>query len=716
MLRTSRLYGIQDTRYRVQDRTNNQSHTRSLSCILHLASCIGTIVIACAPAPQIMRHEEPSVLQSPRHEESSESVVPDVISTANAHYEEGQRAMDQGLWEQAQTELEQALALVWQSDFQSAAEGAAEERRLLRAEIEQALDDLDVRRSIPNVSDEDSLYTEEREVSAGFTWLLHSEPPDTTMTGTDAPLPDISRFDLSIVMNRPVNEAFHFLRTTGYASFSMWLNRTNRYLPMIRSIFQKEGLPHDLAFIALIESGFHPRAYTEDGTAGLWQFTLQTGRTHGLQRTTWIDERLDPEKSTWAAAGYFKSLYAMFGDWGLAIAAHHAGEESVRQAIETTGGSDFWQMDLPRETARFVPFVMAAATIAKNPGAYGFQLQSTPPLTYETVIVDQSLHLQTIAEGMQIPLDQLQSLNPELREWRIPPGGYALKIPVGSQPNFLAWAGIEPPVPDQSNLTIYTVRRGDTILGIARRFRVYADDIIAENEIRRPDRLRVGQALLIPSYGKKTVAAKSIRQTTTSPPASYNKTPNPDTHTQLTYRVKRGDTLGAVSRRYGVPLAAILYWNKLNDPRDLRSGQELTIWTPEGNKPERQIVDSTPDGQTLAYTVKRGDTLWDIARQFNVTVSSVRAANNLSRRTAIYPGDKLTIRMPAGRKPERQVADSTPDGQTLAYTVKRGDTLWDIARQFNVTVSSVRAANNLSRRTAIYPGDKLKIILPSSGQ
>lgn len=593
-------------------------------------------IMGCAPASQVSRQKT-----------SSESVVPDVLSMAKAHYQAGRRAMTNQNWELAQLELERALALLWRSDFQPVPR-AIEERRVLRLEVEQAMDELAALTAAPGTDEAaDSLYAEEREVPAAFSQLMKLSSPKTDLDEMDLRLPDFSRFDLPVVMNRQVGEAIHLLRTSGASEFASWMNRVNRYNPIIRSIFQKEKLPYDLTSVALIESGFHPRAYSEeDGTAGLWQFTLQTGTDRGLNRTAWVDERFDPEKSTWAAAGHFKYLYGLFGDWALVLAAHHVGVESVQDLIEKTGVVDFWRMDLPEETVRFVSLVMAATIIAKTPDVYGFRIQALPPLTYETVMVDRGLSLETIAEGMEIALDPLKMLNPELRDWRTPAVGYALKIPTGSQPNFMAWTGVTPPEPAPTDMTAYTVRRGDTILEISRRFNISPKTIIAENDLRRPNRLLVGQVLFIPLYDGGTNTGAAATTARVPPPSpSVVRNPDPASRTKTSYRVKPGDTLDAIGRRYGVTSREIQVWNNIGSPRDLQAGQTLTIWAPPGQS-ARTAETQSSGSKTAFYTVRRGDTLWEIARKFNVTVSSVRAANDLNRRAAIYPGNKLVIPLP----------------------------------------------------------------------
>jgi len=611
--------------------------------IIFIAGILLLAVLSCAPASHLTRRSV-----SPK-----EPLLPDPISLARSHYEAGKQAFEMERWDLAEGELNRARDLLWRADLLSIPHEMMDERRILRSEVEQVLSAIMAQNSPAPAffAENDSLLPEENGVPTAFEQLLKIPVTSTVDTLTDGPPPDFSTFNIPVVLNPQVRSAINLLRTDGSYRFGIWLNLINRYAPLTRSVFEKEGLPEDLAFVAMIGSGNQPRAISRTGAAGLWQLSLKTATSFGLRRTSWIDERLDPNKSTWAAANHFKSLFNTLGDWPLVIAAHHVGLDTIRDALNASGTNRVWDLKLPAESIRYVSLVMAAAIVSKNPGAYGFKRQQKLPLTYESVVIDQSLHLKTIASGMNLSLDELKQLNPELRVWRIPSGGYSLKIPVGTRNDYLTWAGIKPTEPDPADIIAYTVRRGDNIIKIARRFRVYADDIIEESDITRPDRLRIGQVLFIPSYGQRNSANGSAGQTTATssrPKTSPSSYPPPDskTHTKLSYRVRRGDTLEGIGRRYNVRIGPIQSWNNLRDPRDLKAGQSLSIWIPN-DAASRQTGNPTVSGKNaLVYTIRRGDTLWDIARQFNITVSSIQAGNNLSRRSRIYPGDKIRIVLP----------------------------------------------------------------------
>lgn len=497
-------------------------------------------------------------------------------------------------------------------------------------------------------------YVEEQNGAAGFALLAPFLEGSDRTAAPEPPWPDFGRFDVPISYNDGVKKAIHILRNDAFNAFTLWLGRTNRYRAMIESILSRSGLPGDLIYIAMVGSGFDPRAHSSEGRAGLWQLSREDAEQYGLSRNNEIDERYDPEKSTRAAAARFKDLYLELGSWDLVLAAHHAGSIPLREAE----GLSLWNMRLPRQTIPFVSFVMASAIISKSPEDYGFEPLGGLPLIHESVPVPRPLALEEVAEGMKIPVEQLRRLNPELRRWKAE-SGYNLRVPLGTTRSYAVWAGIEPPGPDPSDLTFYRVRRGDTLGRIARRFGVRTADIVVENNIRRPNRLRIGQVLTIPLYGASNrVANRSIRyrQPRDVPP------PDPSTHRAISYRIRRGDTLASISRRYGVTMANLQDWNKLSNPGDIIAGRTLTIYLPRSPQDasasgrESTARDATARGEggvaasnTITYTVRPGDTLWDIARAHNVTVSALRRANGLGRRGAIHPGDRLRIDLAASQ-------------------------------------------------------------------
>jgi membrane-bound lytic murein transglycosylase D len=319
---------------------------------------------------------------------------------------------------------------------------------------------------------------------------------------------------------------------TGYrrAVVERWLVRAGRYLPMVLDVFKQKGLPEELVFTAMIESGFDPLAVSRAGAKGLWQFMAPTARRYGLRVDEWLDERLDPEKSTIAAARHFVDLYAVFGSWNLAQAAYNAGERTVLEAIRAMGTSDFWALSRGRwlkdETKNFIPAIQAATLIAREPERYGFVVTPAAPLSYEVVTVPGSMSLKQLALTSGIGLDAMERLNPELRLKQTPPGGaYPLKVPIGGA--VLIRANLEReaaarhvaalprggehrsglrPTSHTAKPAIHIVKRQETVIGIAKRYGVSVGDLVRWNDLDDAARIRPGERLRVASLGRREEA------------------------------------------------------------------------------------------------------------------------------------------------------------------------------------------------------------------
>jgi Transglycosylase SLT domain/LysM domain len=303
----------------------------------------------------------------------------------------------------------------------------------------------------------------------------------------------------------------HFLeRFTGArrSLIGMWLERSGRYLGMIRDTLRQEGLPEDLAFTAMIESGFNPVAVSRAGAKGLWQFMAQTARRYGLRVDGWVDERLDPEKSTAAAAAYLRDLYNQFGSWALAQAAYNAGEMKVARAIQSVRSRDFWVLARSRhlhpETKDFVPQIHAATLIGREPDRYGFDVTGLEPHRFEVVTVPPSTDLRRLAASARLSLESLQALNPELYRAVTPPGtDYELKVPEGAETSVRtaltearSVAAARARVAG-ATATAHVVRPGDTVSGIAKRYRVSVSDVRRWNGLANEHRIRPGDRLRV---------------------------------------------------------------------------------------------------------------------------------------------------------------------------------------------------------------------------
>ena len=329
-----------------------------------------------------------------------------------------------------------------------------------------------------------------------------------------APRAHLSPYPL--VMNDQVR--FFFDRFTGERRdvVDLWLSRAGRYLGMIRDVLRRNGLPEDLAFTAMIESGFNPLAVSRAGAKGMWQFMAATARRYGLRVDQWVDERLDPEKATGAAAAYFRDLHGIFGSWTLAQAAYNAGEMKVIRALRASGSKDFWPLTrtthLKRETKDFVPQIQAATMIGRDPERYGFDVKDAEPMEFERIAVPPATDLRRLANAAGMSSDTLRSLNPVLVKGVTPPGTpWDLKIPAERREAVLT--ALAPPpsrttiASGQSGRTtrvagdphVHVVRPRETLPSIARRYGMTTGDVMRMNSLEKQDAIRPGDRLRIES-------------------------------------------------------------------------------------------------------------------------------------------------------------------------------------------------------------------------
>ena len=297
---------------------------------------------------------------------------------------------------------------------------------------------------------------------------------------------------------------------------TLWVNRSARYLGMVRDVMRKKGLPEELAFTAMIESGYNPNAVSRAGAKGMWQFMAPTARRYGLRVDQWIDERLDPEKSTVAAASYLRDLYALFGSWPLAQAAYNAGEVKVARAIRVTGSNDFWTLartnHLRRETKEFVPQIHAATVIGRDPERFGFEFDDRPGPATETVSVPPATDLRRLSVTAGIPHDTLRSMNAVLVRGMTPPGArYDLRVPVGARHQVVvalaprqATETVAAAKPGASRASrsapdseVHIVRPRDTVSAIAKLYGVSVGDVVRWNRLERQDSIRPGDRLRV---------------------------------------------------------------------------------------------------------------------------------------------------------------------------------------------------------------------------
>jgi len=370
--------------------------------------------------------------------------------------------------------------------------------------------------------------------------------------------------DLPIELNDQVLGAIDLYTGRFNKWFSAALSRGIPHLPRIREILAEAGIPQDLAYVPIVESAFNPTALSRAKAKGLWQFIPSTGKQYGLKQDFFIDERSSMEKATVAAARYLKNLYAMFGDWNLALAGYNAGEGRVQRAIRRAQTNDFWALAKTRsfraETKNYVPLIHAAIVIAKSPESYGINLAPEDLVPAETVRVAGSYPITTVARCANAEPGDIRQLNPELRRGMTPASAFDLKVPHGSADQVTACLATEKAM----DYTRHVVRKKDTFSLIAKMFGVPASEIARVNGLSLKSRLRPGAELAIP---RATRAAK-----TTVASAGKGAVVPPDT----SYRIRKGDTLSSVAARHSTTVEAIKALNGLSSSR-LSIGQVLRV-------------------------------------------------------------------------------------------------------------------------------------------
>ena len=370
----------------------------------------------------------------------------------------------------------------------------------------------------------------------------------------------VLQHDLPLTVNDYVMSYLNFFQTPrGRTIVETGLKRSGRYRPMIARVLREEGLPQDLIFLAQAESAFQPLALSRAGARGIWQFMSYRGREYGLERSWWVDERQDPEKATRAAARHLRDLYGMFGDWYLAMAAYNSGPGNVQKAIERTGYADFWELYkrnvLPKETRNYVPIIIALTLMAKDASRYGLQTDAEAPLRFDAVKPGHAIDLRLVAESIDVDVDTLRLLNPELLRMVTPNNAeFELRLPEGAAQRFFAEVSGIPPEKWVS-WRRYRVEEGETFFGIARKFRVTPEAIADANGRGGRTELHVGDKLIIPAAAR----------------------PQPELGKLVRYRVRRGDALESIAEEFDVTAAQVKRWNGLHSSHVTR-GMRLRIY------------------------------------------------------------------------------------------------------------------------------------------
>lgn len=450
--------------------------------------------------------------------------------------------------------------------------------------------------------------------------------------------------DFPMVENEKVQYYIDYFTGPGQNVFTRWLERSGRYMEMIHEIFAEEGLPLDLGYLAMIESGFNDRAYSSAHASGPWQFIQSTGEVYGLSNDWWRDERRDPVKSTRAAARHLRDLYEMFeGDWYLAVSAYNAGAGKMQRAVKLYGTRDFWEIShgdyLATETKNYLPKLLAAIQMAKDPEGHGFfDINYRPPMAFDTFTLPSTTDIEVIAELSGITKEAVKELNPELKRWCTPPeaGPYELRLPVGSRADFEAKFA-QLPKEQRASYARHQLKKGDTLQALARRYNTQVDDILSLNQIKNPRALSIGTELILPlqaNAGKLPPELQSVASKASARAKSY--------------KVRSGDNLWDIGRRFDVSDVDLRAWNKMGKKTALKPGQTLLVSAPvevkkSAKKQQKVAAKKAASGRKVVYQVREGDTLWGISRRFSVAADEILDWNNLPSGHVLQPGDRLTL-------------------------------------------------------------------------
>ncbi len=625
------------------------------------------------------------------------------LDLAEEYHSLGVIANREAGWEEAQYYFEKGLKILAQLDIEAQREGEVEadstvvdETTPEAAKYSQVLNNIvaDYRIALR------SLGRLEEDVSAAVLVErfgdLSSSLHDDVHVYKDETAP--VTYDLPIVMNERVKNSIIYFQTVASEAFEKYLRRSKKYTPMMKEILNQHGLPEDLIYLSLVESGYNPNAYSWARAMGLWQFIASTGRLYGLDRDWWVDERKDPVKSTHAACKFLKQLYNKFGDWELAMAAYNGGPGRVSRTIDQQDTDDFWKLRLRRQTMDYVPLIMAATIIAKDPERYGFNVSDfEPEVVWDEVTIDRCLDLKLVAKSLGCELSELKELNPELLRNYTPPNTkkYVLKIPRGKAQIF--WAAYESmPSPKETSWVKHTIGRGETISTIASRYGVSQYAISEANNLRST-RIIAGRQLIVPVPLDREYAAQTPRSEKDY--AASN----------AIYEVRSGDTMWDIARAFGATVSALREANAIGRGSRIYVGQKLRIPSSasrldgknELNRgavaPPVAAADAPEEKTNVSYKVQYGDTLWDIARRFGTTTSYLRQINGLGRSSRITPGMTLKV--------------TGSGGEYITHKVKRGETLGLIARKYRTTTAKIMAQNNIDDPDEIQIGHSLRIYI-----
>lgn len=572
-----------------------------------------------------------------------------------------------------------------------------------------------------------------------------------------APLQGASEIQIPFPLPERVIAEIEEIQTGYPKNFQAGLDRAQKYLPYVREEFRKAGLPEDLAWVAMVESLFTPKIVSRAGAGGMWQFMKTTAKRYNLRLDGHVDERYNWQSSTRAAIAYLRDLYDYFGgDWGLAITAYNWGEGSVERAIADNGGDrDLWKLyetppasnRIPMEAKKYFPRFVATLIVASNPERYGFKLNPATPENSVRIPVKGMYALADLNKAMSLPAGTLEYLNPDLIQRVTPPSGeYAVAVPVEQRQTFLASLQSTKTVQHApSTGSSHTVRRGETVASIAKKYGISPETLMRANNIRSARRLMVGQRLKLPGDVQPDEAPAPEEDAQLARGGAPGDAPAPEESKKAeeapeetgkkqaepgkSYRVRPGDTLYDIAKANNVSVPDLQKWNQLDRNSRIQAGRTLFVSAPgeaeeaaepkaetqtASAKSEPKKAQDTEEAESGQFhTVKAGEYPALIARAYGIPVDELLRLNDMSPSSTIRVGDRLRVGGKAPQSEEKTTAKKEEEeekpAQETTHKIAKGETLSEIAEKYHVSTKDLMAWNKLTARSVLRTGDSLVI-------